>query len=858
MTLIVNSLGEPDDRARYVEALRDHFVAVGDGLSEQSRATLERNPLRVLDSKREVDQVHIDAAPQIADFHSDEAAAHFAAVLAGLRALDIPFTIEPKLVRGLDYYRRTIFEFQGGTLDSAQNALGGGGRYDGLVEALGGPATPGVGFALGVDRTLLACDDEGVFGAEPVALDAFVVDVTGGLQAVALTAELRAAGFAVDRGYDNRSMKAQMKLANRSGARFALIVGDDELAAGTVVVKPMQADGAQVAVARNEISTYLASIHDRIDLPMTDLPASTTSSSQATSMRTHLCGELRPDHIGQTVSMCGWVGRRREHGEHLAFVDLRDHSGIVQCVINDDVDVRSEYVLRVTGVVRERPEGTINENLPTGRVELGECQVEVLRKADPPPFPIDARADSVDENIRLQHRYLDLRRERMQKNLRVRAAINAAVRAGMERQGFVEVETPMLVPSTPEGAREFLVPSRKEPGSFYALPQSPQLFKQLLMVGGVDRYYQMARCLRDEDLRADRQYEFMQLDMEMSFVTQDDVLDAVSEAVLDAAEAATGERPQPIERITWHEAMDRYGIDKPDLRFGLELVELTPLFASTEFKAFAGAGAIKGIRVPGAAGEYGRNQLDKLTDRAKSLGAKGLVWLKVTDDGFDSPVAKFLSADEAAAVRSAMGSETGDLILIVADEWMTTCEVLGTLRNDIGRPPVHEGPYRYVWVVEFPLFVGVDKETGRPKPGHHPFTTPHPDDLDKIETDPLSVRSIAYDLVLNGWELGSGSIRIHEPELQRRVFKALGISDEEAERKFGFFLNPFDYGAPPHGGFAFGLDRLVAILAGEENIREVIAFPKTQSGQDPMTNSPIPGDPKALAELGLKVLPPAT
>ncbi len=583
-----------------------------------------------------------------------------------------------------------------------------------------------------------------------------------------------------------------------------------------------------------------------------------TTSSQATSMRTHLCGELRPDNIGQTVSVCGWVGRRREHGEHLAFVDLRDHSGIVQCVINDDVDVRSEYVLRVTGVVRERPEGTVNENLPTGHIELGECQVEVLRKADPPPFPIDARADDVDENIRLQHRYLDLRRERMQKNLRVRAAINAAVRAGMERQGFVEVETPMLVPSTPEGAREFLVPSRKEPGSFYALPQSPQLFKQLLMVGGVDRYYQMARCLRDEDLRADRQYEFMQLDMEMSFVTQDDVLDAVSEAVLDAAEAATGERPQPIERITWHEAMDRYGIDKPDLRFGLELVELTPLFAATEFKAFAGAGSIKGIRVPGAAGEYGRNQLDKLTDRAKSLGAKGLVWLKVTADGFDSPVAKFLSDDEAAAIRSTMGAEDGDLILIVADEWMVTCEVLGTLRNDLGRPPVHQGPYRYVWVVEFPLFVGVDKESGRPKPGHHPFTTPHPDDLDKIETDPLSVRSIAYDLVLNGWELGSGSIRIHEPELQRRVFKALGISDEEAERKFGFFLNPFDYGAPPHGGFAFGLDRLVAILAGEENIREVIAFPKTQSGQDPMTNSPIPGDPKALAELGLKVLPPAT
>lgn len=579
------------------------------------------------------------------------------------------------------------------------------------------------------------------------------------------------------------------------------------------------------------------------------------TNTASTSMRTHLCGDLRPEHIGQTVSMCGWVGRRREHGEHLAFVDLRDHSGIVQCVINHDVDVRSEYVLRITGVVRERPEGTINDNLPTGGIEIGECDVEILRVATPPPFPIDERADDVDENIRLQYRYLDLRRSRMQKNLRVRSAVNAAVRNSMHDQGFVEVETPMLVPSTPEGAREFLVPSRKEPGSFYALPQSPQLFKQLLMVGGVDRYYQIARCLRDEDLRADRQYEFMQLDMEMSFVNQDDVLDAVSESVLAAAEAVTGERPAPIERITWHDAMNRFGIDKPDLRFGMELQELTAVFTNTEFKAFAGAEAIKGIKVDDGAAEYGRNQLDKLTDRAKSAGAKGLVWLKATDEGFDSPVAKFLSEGEMAAVKAAMDVATGDLVLIVADDWEPTCEVLGMLRNEIGRPPVHQGPYRYVWVVEFPLFVGRDKETGNPKSGHHPFTMPHPDDVDKFESDPMSVRSIAYDLVLNGWELGSGSIRIHEPELQRKVFAGLGISDEEAERKFGFFLNPFEYGAPPHGGFAFGLDRLVAILAGEDNIREVIAYPKTQSGQDPMTNSPIPGDPKSLDELGLKVVP---
>ncbi|MGA0312160.1 MAG: aspartate--tRNA ligase [Ilumatobacteraceae bacterium] len=583
-----------------------------------------------------------------------------------------------------------------------------------------------------------------------------------------------------------------------------------------------------------------------------------TASSASTSMRTHMCGSPRETDIGQRVTLCGWVARRREHGEHLAFVDLRDHTGIVQCVLNSDVDVRSEYVVRVSGVVRERPDGTRNDALPTGAVEIGECEVEILRSATPPPFPIDERADSVDENVRLQYRYLDLRRTRMQRNLRIRSAVNAAVRRSMESQGFVEVETPMLVPSTPEGAREFLVPSRKEQGSFYALPQSPQLFKQLLMVGGVDRYYQIARCLRDEDLRADRQYEFMQLDLEMSFVGQDDVLDAVGRSVLDAAEAVTGERPPEIERMTWHEAMDRYGSDKPDLRFGLELVDLGDVFSATEFKAFASASTIKGIRVPGAAAEYGRGQLDRLTDRAKQAGAKGLVWLKVGDGGeLESPVAKFLSPEECAGLAKELEAESGDLLLLVADEWSVACEVLGTLRNDLGRPPVHQGPYRYVWVVEFPLFVGVDPVSGRPRPGHHPFTRPHPDDVDLIESDPLKVRSIAYDLVLNGWELGSGSIRIHEPELQQRVFNALGISPEEAARKFGFFLRPFDYGAPPHGGFAYGLDRLIAILAGEENIREVIAYPKTQSGTDPMTESPLPADPAQLAELGLRVLPSA-
>ena len=574
-----------------------------------------------------------------------------------------------------------------------------------------------------------------------------------------------------------------------------------------------------------------------------------------------MCGVLDVSHIGQTVSICGWVGRRREHGEHLAFVDLRDHSGVVQCVVDNNVDVRSEYVIRITGVVRARPEGTVNAGLPTGAVEIGECVVEVLNSAEPPPFPVDARADDVDESVRLKFRYIDIRRERMQRNLRVRSKINSAIRSEMESNGFVEVETPMLMPSTPEGAREFLVPSRKEPGSFFALPQSPQLWKQLLMVAGVDRYYQIARCLRDEDLRADRQYEFMQLDAEMSFVSQDDVLENIGRAVVAAAIAVTGEAPPEIERITWRDAMERFGIDKPDLRFGMELVELTALFASTEFKAFAGAACIKGIRVDAAtypeAAAYGRNKLDALTDRAKKIGAKGLVWMKVGADGaVDSPVAKFLTDSEREALVATMGAVEGDLLLLVADEWETTVEVLGQLRNDIGRPPVHEGPYRYVWVTEFPLFVGVDPVSGKPRPGHHPFCHPHPDDLHLFDSDPLKVRALAYDLVLNGWELGSGSIRIHEPELQRRVFNQLGISDEEADRRFGFFLQPFKYGAPPHGGFAFGIDRWAAILAGEENIREVIAFPKTQSGSDPMTNAPTPVESAQLAELGLRLLPP--
>ncbi len=575
-------------------------------------------------------------------------------------------------------------------------------------------------------------------------------------------------------------------------------------------------------------------------------------------MRTHRAGDLRAGDVGSSVVVCGWVAHRRDHGGKV-FLDVRDVAGLVQVVVDPEEPgleiahrVRSEWVLRVEGDVCPRPEGTVNVDLPTGEVEIVARAIDVLNEAEPPPFPLDERTD-VDEVVRLRYRYLDLRRAPMQRNLRLRADVNRALRGAMTEQGFVEIETPMLIASTPEGARDFVVPSRLRPGSFYALPQSPQLFKQLTMVGGMDRYFQIARCVRDEDLRADRQFEFMQLDVEMSFADQEDVLDAVSTAVLAAAEAVRpDEAPATIPRMTWHDAMERYGSDKPDVRFGMELVELTDLFGDTEFRAFAGAEAIKGIRVPGE-GEMARSRLDAWTERAKTLGAAGLVWIRVRErEELDSPVAKFLSESEQLGLVDALGASAGDLLLLVAGERSTARSVLGQLRLDLGRPPVSEG-LRFVWVVDFPLFDGVGDD-GRPIPAHHPFTMPHPEDLGLLEMEPLAVRSQAYDLVLNGWELGSGSVRIHRSDLQQRIFSLLGIAPDDAQRRFGFLLDAFRYGAPPHAGFAVGVDRFAAILAGEENIREVIAFPKTQSGADPLTNAPTPIDPAQLRELGLRVI----
>ena len=576
-------------------------------------------------------------------------------------------------------------------------------------------------------------------------------------------------------------------------------------------------------------------------------------------MRTHRCGDLRPEHIGEKVSVCGWVASRRDHGG-VVFLDVRDTAGIVQVVVDPDAtdgddphQLRAEYVIRVDGEVRHRPEGTVNPDLPTGEIEVAATRLEVLSVAEPPPIPLE-RVEA-DEVLRLKYRYLDLRRDRMQRTLRLRATVNRAMRDSSVEQGFVEIETPMLIASTPEGARDFVVPSRLQPGSFYALPQSPQLFKQLLMVGGFDRYFQIARCLRDEDPRADRQFEFMQYDMEMSFADAEDVIAVVTEAVQAAVEAVRGERAPEFRRMTWHESMERYGVDKPDVRFGLELVDLSEVFAATEFRAFQ-TEVVKGIRVPGE-GAMGRGRLDALIERAQQLGARGLVWMRVEEHGgLDSPVAKFLSEGEQLGVIDALGATAGDLVLVVAGDRRIVEAVLGQLRLELARPPVSEGGLQFVWVVDFPLFEGI-ADDGTPIPAHHPFTMPHPDDVELLTTatgkELLAARSLSYDLVVNGWELGSGSVRIHSPEIQQQVFSLLRITPEQARARFGFLLDAFRFGAPPHAGFALGIDRFSAVLAGEENIREVIAFPKTQSGSDPLTGAPAPLDPAQLRELGLEV-----
>ena len=576
-------------------------------------------------------------------------------------------------------------------------------------------------------------------------------------------------------------------------------------------------------------------------------------------MKDTAAGTLGVDDVGSEVALAGWVNRRRDHGG-VIFIDLRDSTGIVQVVLNPEDapadeatlhGLRLEYCVAVGGVVREREADNVNPDLPTGAIEVGATSIEVLSPSDPLPFQLDERID-VDEALRLQYRYLDLRREPMAANLVARSRMVGAIRQVMNERGFLDVETPTLIASTPEGARDMIVPSRLRQGNFYALPQSPQLFKQLLMIAGVERYYQIARCYRDEDTRADRQIEFTQLDFEGSFWGQEEVLETLEAIAIAATSALRDHEPaRPFPRLTWYEAMERYGTDKPDIRFGMEIHDLDSVFVDTEFNAFAGVlgsgGSVRGIN--GTARELSRAGLDALVARAQELGAKGLVWAVVEEGGaLRSPVAKFMSEGEQLGLIATLDAQPGDVLLIVADERRLALGVLGQLRIELGQPDGHDD-LAYVFVVDFPVFELNDD--GDFVPLHHPFTAPV--DVEQMRQDPGHAVSKAYDLVLNGSELGSGSVRIHDPAVQGEVFELLGISKEDAETRFGWFLEALRYGTPPHAGFAVGIDRLVSILQNQPNIREVIPFPKTQTGADPLTGSPSRVEEEQLRQLGIAI-----
>jgi aspartyl-tRNA synthetase len=583
--------------------------------------------------------------------------------------------------------------------------------------------------------------------------------------------------------------------------------------------------------------------------------------------RTHTCGELRTAHVGQKVTLCGWVHRRRDHGG-LIFIDLRDRYGITQVRFDPEVNraaleraraLKNEYVVSVTGRVEKRPEGMVNPKLATGEIEVAASEVIVLNEAKTPPFVIADRTEASEE-LRLKYRYLDLRRPEMQENLLLRHRLYQAVRSYLNQQGFVEIETPFLMRSTPEGARDFLVPSRIHRGKFYALPQSPQTYKQILMVAGFDRYYQIVRCFRDEDLRADRQPEFTQIDLEMSFVTREDVMELVEGLMVHIFREILGQELRtPFPRLTYEEAMRRYGTDKPDLRFGMELFDVTDVVVGSEFKVFREVaenhGAVVGLCLPGGA-RYSRKEVDELTQFTVSSGGRGLVALKVQDGAVEGGIAKFLSTGEKTAILERSGARSGDLILLVADARETALEVAGNLRLYLAEREnlIDRSVHRLAWIVDFPLLEWSDEE-GRYVARHHPFTSPMDEDLPLMDSAPEKVRAKAYDLIMDGNEIAGGSIRIHTRELQRKMFRLLQISDEEAENKFGFLLEALEYGAPPHGGIAFGFDRLAMLLAGRSSIRDVIAFPKTNRAVSLMDGAPAEVDPRQLAELGIVVIP---
>jgi aspartyl-tRNA synthetase len=590
-------------------------------------------------------------------------------------------------------------------------------------------------------------------------------------------------------------------------------------------------------------------------------------------MRTHYCGDLNESHIDQEVELSGWVHRRRDHGG-VIFIDVRDRAGLTQVVFDPDIpdmfaeaeQVRNEYVVNIKGLVRARPEGTVNKDLPTGAIEILGKQITIINRSETPPFMLDIEDQDVGEEHRLKYRYVDLRRPQMFQRLQLRSRVNMVLRNYLDSQGFLDVETPMLTKATPEGARDYLVPSRTHPGEFFALPQSPQIFKQLLMVAGIDRYYQIVRCFRDEDLRADRQPEFTQLDIETSFLNEEEIMTMMEEMIRQLfAQVLEVALPNPFPRMTYAEAMRRYGSDKPDLRIDLELIEISDLMAEVEFKVFSGPAndveaRVAALRLP-KGGELSRKEIDDYTKFVGIYGARGLAYIKVNElakgiEGLQSPIIKFLPEDVVLKIMARVGAEDGDIVFFGADKLKIVNEALGALRVKLGhdRGLVNRG-WQPMWVVAFPMFER-DEKSNRWTSIHHPFTSPNEEDIDKLESNPGACLSRAYDMVLNGTELGGGSMRIYREEVQKKVFRALGIEDQEAEDKFGFLLDALKYGAPPHGGLAFGIDRLVMLMTGAQSIRDVMAFPKTQSAACLMTGAPSMASPAQLVELGIRVAKP--
>ena len=861
VSLCINSIGCPVCRPAYRKTLIDYLHAKESLLCGDCIERIDLNPMRVLDCKVPTCQTQLKDAPRMLDHLCEECSDHFTALQSMLDAANVNYIVDTSIVRGLDYYTKTVFEYTA-NMGNSTLAAGGGGRYDELVEEIGGPHIPAVGFGIGMERIIMLLDmlseNEQKLQLSKSKPDIYIapLDKTLAPTAFQLLAAFRDAGIQSDMNHTSRGLKAQFKYADKLGAAYVAILGEDEVSKGVVKIRNMQSGqehetaivGRPAVYTANDFQTNRGGM-----LPM--------------NKRTHYCGEITKQLVNQQVVLQGWVQRTRNLGG-LIFIQLRDRFGIVQAVADStNMDarqfeiaesLRGEFVIEIIGTVRLRDKEAVNEQMKTGEIEVLTDTITVINESKTPPIYIEDGVNE-QEGVRLKYRYLDLRKPSVQNVLRLRHRVMKAIRDSIDTKGFIEVETPILTKSTPEGARDYLVPYRQKPGFFYALPQSPQIYKQLLMVGGIDRYYQMARCFRDEDGRADRQAEFTQFDMEMSFV-QPEEIQAIIEAIYQHVfkEVMGIELSLPFPRLTWHDAMERFGSDKPDLRFGMEISDVSETVKGCGFAVFENALAndqtICAICAKNV-GSMTRKQLDTLAEYVKTYHVKGLAWAIPQEDGsIRSSFSKAMQGDSMHKLLSKMECGVGDALFVIADSKHTALTAMGQLRLKLGHDLnlIDKKQFNLLWITEFPL-VSWDDDSQRFVAEHHPFTSVMDEDIHLMETDIGAVRAKAYDLVLNGVEMGSGSIRIHRSDLQAKMFETIGLTSEEAQNKFGFLLEAFQYGTPPHGGFAFGIDRLVMILCGADSLRDVLAFPKSQAGIDMMMDTPSTVNHDQLDMLKLKI-----